>query len=109
MGKEYKFEGETFFVDNSKGCYLEVSYQGLVGYVGVWVAGTPEGPFGWSTSRSAVTDEGLRGGNLGIARIESSLDGLCANLLRQYQQEVGRRSFKPDEACQAIHDFAEKL
>ena len=40
MASEYKYNGEIFLVDNSKGCYLEVSYKDVFGYVGVWVNGT---------------------------------------------------------------------
>ena len=109
MAKEYKYEGETFLVDDSKGCYLEVSYQHIVGYVGVWVVGTPDRPYAWSPKRRLVTDEGLGNGSAPSATIESGLDNLCAYLLNQYQEEMGRKSFKPDEACEALHVFANNL
>ena len=70
MVREYKYKDKTFSIDDSKGCFVEVSYEGLTGYAGVWVAGTPTGPYGWSTSRSAVSPDGIKGGNLGVATFE---------------------------------------
>ena len=32
---DYEYEGETFKLDDSKGCYVEVTYEGLTGYFGV--------------------------------------------------------------------------
>ena len=36
----YEYEGETFMLDGSKGCYVEVTYKGLKGYFGVNISGT---------------------------------------------------------------------
>ena len=33
--KEYKYKSDTFELDDSKGCYIEVTYKGQKGYVGV--------------------------------------------------------------------------
>ena len=30
--KEYKYQGETFQLDDSKGCYAEVTYKDLKGF-----------------------------------------------------------------------------
>ena len=30
MPKEHKYQGETFLLDDSKGCYIEVNYRDLV-------------------------------------------------------------------------------
>ena len=35
MGKKRVYLGETFELDDSKGCYIEDTYRGLVGYAGV--------------------------------------------------------------------------
>ena len=32
--KKYKYKEETFKLDDSKGCYVEVTYEGLTGYFG---------------------------------------------------------------------------
>ncbi len=109
MVTKYLFQGEEFEVDDSKGCYLEISYKGEVGYVGVWVNGTEQGPYGFSTGANTVSDKGLTGGNVGIPTIESALNSLCGVLLSNYRQTEGRKSFKPDEACEALHDFVQKL
>ena len=109
MITKYLYQGEDFDIDDSKGCYLEVSYRGEVGYVGVWVNGTESGPYGYSTSVSMISDQGLTGGNVGIRTIDSALNSLCRILISQYEQTEGRKAFKPAEACDALHDFVQKL
>ena len=44
--KDYRHEGETFQLDNSKGCYVAVTYRYLTGYVGVkfWNQATDKNP-----------------------------------------------------------------
>ena len=110
MAKEYKFEGKTFELDDSKGCYIVVAYKGLVGYVGVYLQGTPEQPYcWWAESESVVTEDGLTIGNSTGASIEDNLQALCRELLRKQRAAEGRKAFKPEEACKALHEFAETL
>ena len=45
--KEYKYKGETFQLDDSKGCYVAATYKHLTGYVGVnlgLIGGKVDGP-----------------------------------------------------------------
>ena len=110
MGKEYKFEGETFELDDSNGCYIEVSYKGLVGYVGVYLQGTAEQPYcWWAENATFVTADGLTNGNATGADIESNLRDLCRTLLRKHREAEGRKAFKPEEACESLHDFVKSL
>ena len=46
---DYKYKGETFKQDDSKGCYVEVTYEGLTGCVGVNLkdTATDKDPFLW--------------------------------------------------------------
>ena len=45
--KEYKHQGETFQLDDSKGCYVAVTYKHLTGYVGVNLGkkASPKNPY----------------------------------------------------------------
>ena len=47
--KKYEYEGETFKMDDSKGCYVEVTYKDLTGYFGVNISGTEtdENPYSY--------------------------------------------------------------
>ena len=38
--RDYTYKGETFKLDDSKGCYVEVTYEGLTAYIGVNISGT---------------------------------------------------------------------
>ena len=42
MAKEYKHQGETFLLDDSKGCYVKITYKDQVGYLGVNLQGSAE-------------------------------------------------------------------
>ena len=107
--KEYKFQDETFELDDSKGCYIEVTYKGLVGYVGVNLQGTPSAPYSWTLDVAAITESGLARGNSPSAGITGSLRALCRELLKKHREAEGRKAFKPEEACAALHEFAKSL
>ena len=65
MGKKRVYLGETFEFDDSKGCYIEVSYRGLVGYAGVNLdSGTRDAPYSWTAPGIGgnATGDGLSGG-----------------------------------------------
>ena len=109
MANEYKYEGETFGLDDSEGCFIEVTYKDLVGYVGVYLQGTAEKPFCWFTEKSAVTKDGLNIGNSAGRDMEANLRALCETLLRQHRQAEARKAFKPEEACETLHEFVKSL
>ena len=95
MGEEYKFEGETFELDDSKGCYIEVSYKGLVGYVGVYLQGTAEQPYcWWAENATFVTADGLTNGNATGADIESNLRGFMPNVAKETSRSRRSQGFQ---------------
>ena len=61
------YEGETFKLDDSKGCYVEVTYKGLTGYFGVNIKWHRDGPGAvfllCRAARRYVTPEGLTSGD----------------------------------------------
>ena len=65
--KEDKYKGETFQLDDSKGCYVAVTYKHLTGYVGVNLGligekSTDQKPYAWYIDKKLVTPEGLKTG-----------------------------------------------
>lgn len=109
MGKEYRYEGETFLLDDSEGCYIKVTYKAHEGYVGVNLKGTPEQPYCWYTSSKHVTKDGLTLGNVHGPTIIDNLNVLCSAILRNARDAEARKEFNPEEACEALHEFVEKL
>ena len=110
MIKEYKYEGEAFLLDDTKGCYTEVSYKDQVGYVGVNLQGTAESPYAWWAEGSSwVTPDGLVNGNSNGPDMASNLRALCGDLIRRHRREQAREAFKPEEACESMHEFVESL
>ena len=78
MNKEYKYQSETFKIDDSKGCYIEVTYRDQKGYLGVYLQGTAEKPLCWYDNQSVVTKDGLKAGNVVGRDMEAGLRALCA-------------------------------
>ena len=110
MAKQYKYEGEPFLLDDTKGCYTEVLYKDQVGYVGVNLRGTADMPYSWRVEGfDWVTPDGLQGGNANGTDMESNVRGLCADLLRRHREASARKAFKPEEACKSMHEFVESL
>ena len=54
--KEYKYKGETFQLDESKGCYVAVTYKHLTGYGGVNLGkkASPKNPYAWGSRKGNV-------------------------------------------------------
>ena len=107
---EYTYQDEIFQVDNSNGCYLEVTYRDLKGYVGVNLRpdATDETPYLFVMGRrasDAVTEDGLRGGRRRGDSIEDALNGLCDWLLKFHRN----RSFDREKHCRALNEFVGRL
>ena len=105
--KEYKHKGETFQLDDSKGCYATVTYKDLTGYVGVNLNGkfaSDQYPYAWSTAEMHVTPEGVTVGNMS-ASFKASLDGLCTELLRI----KATKTFDPEKYCAELHNAVKNL
>ena len=112
--KEYKYGGETFSLDDSKGCYIEVNHKGLVGYVGVYLGGTQEKPFAWSAppyiGGVPTTANGLAADTaVPVSTINEALDTACRWLINKHKEEESKKVFDPESACKALHEFVESL
>ena len=114
MGKEYKYQDEAFQIDDSKGCYVEVSHQGqVIGHVGVALqGGTSELPYRWDFSQlssgrfaygSRVAKDGIASGGAGTASLQTGLIEVCRVYLRQLKEIRQQQEFNPEEACQSLH------
>lgn len=110
MATKYAFEGETFQLDDSKGCYIEVTYGDMTGYVGVNLRGTVKMPYSWWAEGSdPVTKDGLTYGNSSGPCQKSNLDGLCRDLIRRQQEAQARKAFNQEAACKSLHEFVKSL
>ena len=111
MTKTYKYNGEIFNLNDSGGCYVEVAYLDQVGYVGVNLEGTAEQPYRWNRSAEAISDakDGLRVGPTSGSTFESNLQALCENMIRTQKESDARRVFKPEDACESLHEFIQNL
>ena len=110
MTREFKFRGEMFLLDDSKGCYAEVTYKDQVGYMGVNLQGTPDAPYCWYPEHpNVLAPDGLKFGNSAGSDEESNLRALCGDLLRRHREAEARKAFKPEEACKSLHEFVESL
>ena len=109
--KDYKFEGEVFQLDDSKGCYVEVSYRYLKGYVGVNLGkeASDQYPFIWWLDAEPVTREGLKYGNPDGDSVESNLRALCNQLIRKYRIEEANRQFDREKYCNQLHETIRNL
>ena len=109
MAKEYKFQDETFGLDDSNGCFIEVTYKEQRGYVGVYLQGTTEKPLCWYDNEAVVTKDGLKAGNVTGGDLEASLQALCKQLLDNHRLADERRTFRPEEVCKSLHEFVQAL
>jgi hypothetical protein len=112
MVKEYKYDGEIFQLDDSKGCYIEVTYKDMTGYVGVNLGndGSAGRPYvWWAEDSDPVVADGLNYGNPNGSTQESNLGALCNDLIRRQRQREVHAAFDREAACKALHDFVEKL
>lgn len=110
MNKKYIRNGNTFLLDDSKGCFIEVTFDEQVGYLGVNLQGTNERPYCWRTGGShRVTPDGLTSGNSNGGSIEDNLNALCDELVRIQALAEAQESFKPEAACKALHEYTQKI
>ena len=116
--KEYKHQGETFQLDDSKGCYVAVTYKHLTGYVGVNLGekASSKKPYAWYTAREiggadCVTPDGMKFGIVDPkgASFQAHLDALCAQLLSDFRTEEAAKKFDPAKYCAELHDVVKNL
>ena len=109
--KEYKYEGETFQLDDSKGCYVEVTYKSLTGCVGVNISdtATDKNPFSWWHERNKfATPDGMTNGNSSPS-FEAARDQLCTNLLRIFRTQEAAKTFDRAKYCEELHEAVKNL
>ena len=107
--QKYDYQGKTFLLDDTKGCYIEVEFGDTKMYVGVNLQGTPDYPYTWGPQGHVTTDGLSRNYGGGFRTVEEALDSACNTLLNNWREAQARKSFKPEEACEALHDFVKKL
>ena len=102
----YEYEGETFKLDDSKGCYVEVTYKNLTGYIGVNIRGTGTDQYPYSYyvgGEEYVTPDGLTWGDRSPSP-EVARDSLCADLVRRFRTQEAVKTFDPAKYCKELHD-----
>jgi len=80
-----------------------------VGYVGVWVDGTAERPYGYSTNASSVSPDGLTSGTVGYSSAEDCLETLAQRLLALYRENQSRLKFDPKKATDELREYIESI
>ena len=113
--KEYKYQGETFLLDDSKGCYVEVTYDKVpdrVGIIAVALRGTKEKPYVRMTMHRGATNDRLTPNGVdeeGHGSYESILGQVCSRLINAHREREAKEQFNPEEACHALHEAVSKL
>ena len=112
--KHYQHEGETFKLDDSKSCYVKVTYKDITVYIGVniGVNATDRNPYVWYTDKrieNYVTPKGLSIGNSNGASFESNLGALCDQLLREFQTREATKTFSHAKYCKELSEAVKNL
>ena len=107
--RKYNYQDKEFFVDKSKGCYLEVAHKEQTGYLGVNLQGTKRSPYCWHTAKSVVTDKGLKIGNVSTGGLRENLNKLCLELLRLQEASDAQKAFDREAACEDLDNFFKEL
>ena len=104
--KTYKFNGETFELDDSEGCFVKVTYGGQVAHLGVNLYdGTDKRPFKYAGSWQGTPQEGGLTWGYDASTYAQGLEGVCRLLLKR-QEEV---KFDREKACETLHDETARL
>ena len=115
---EYKYQGETFLLDDSEGCYIKITYRGedydLIGYAGIASQeGTKDQPYSvvFSNPNNATADGFLRRSDDIYSTIEEAIDSFCeitvVDIKRRNEEAAKQKLDKAarEEACELIHKF----
>ena len=107
----YPYEGETFKLDDSNGCYVKVTYKGLTGFFGVNVrgTGTDQHPyFYYEGGEENVTPEGVTAGNRSRS-FNQARDETCRMLLDKFRAQEAAKTFDRAKYCKELHDAVNNL
>ena len=107
--QKYSYEGETFLLDDAKGCYIEVVFKDTTMYVGVNLQGTPDSSYTWGPEGHVTADGLSRNYGGGFRNVEEALNSVCNSMLTNWREAQARKAFKPEEACEILHDFVKNL
>ena len=102
----YEYEGETFMLDDSKGCYVEATYRDLTGYFGVNIRGngTDQYPYSYYVGgEEYATPEGITAGSPSSSFNEAR-DLTCGELLEKFRDQEAVKTFNPAKYCKELHD-----
>ena len=110
--RDYIYEGETFILDDSKACYVEVTYEGLTGYFGVNISGTgtDQYPYFYQVGgeECAAIQDGMITG-LRSPTFEAARDKTCLNLLKIFRTQEAVETFDRAKYCKELHDAVKNL
>ena len=107
----YPYEGETFKLDDSKGCYVEITYKGLTGYCGVNISGTGTDQYPYSYyvgGEEYATPEGVTAGSQSQSFNEAR-DETCMELLDKFRAQEAAKTFDRAKYCKELHDAVKNL
>ena len=106
MNIQQKYRDYTFTVDDSKGCYAEVTLSGLKAYVGVdLAAGTNERPYTFTPSEQRVRNDGIQRGAGGYPTPDTALEAAFNHLIGEFERNQAHQAFDQKKACENLHDF----
>ena len=106
---EYKYEDETFQIQQVYEGVHEVSYKDVKGLVGITVSATADRPYGYSITPTNATADGLSGGNFGYGTVEEPFRLLCRYLVARHLEIRGRQAFDHNKAAEDLKDFFKSL
>ena len=109
--RDYTYEGETFKLDDSKGCYVEVTYKDLTGYFGVNISdtGTDQDPYSYYVGgEEYATPEGLTTGRQSSSFNEAR-DQICGILLKNFRDQEAAKTFDRAKYCEELHAAVKNL
>ena len=110
MAIEYKFEGEVFYLHDSKGCYTEVVHKGVTGWVGVSLDENNAQKYRWNAdNQGSVATDGIRFGSSEGSDFLSNLHALCRNLRVKSERRAARSGWDPKTGCEEMHEMVKQL
>ena len=108
---DYKYKGETFKLDDSNGCYVEVTYKDLTGYFGVNIGGTgtDQDPYSYYVGgEEYTTPDGMTAGS-SSSSFNEARDLTCGELLEIFSTQEAAKTFDRAKYCKELHAAIKNL